>query len=210
MIDLREEAQADLPALIIYQVVAPEDLPDLSQVINDLQTRVPLEIRKCDVPAVVGELAGAAIDILISNPVQAILNAAEVGTLIWVLIKKVKAGGRCLRINKALARILMIARATEDLRKDARRPEKLISRARVWGPMDAQSLGGMISECGGDTDDAYMPEAFLMAVVFPWPRKRARTYWYLMSAGGILCASWCTQTFVRRLPSFLKPRPKSS
>ena len=170
--------------------------PALAEAVSQLEGATEVEITEKHVPAVAGELAGDAIQILLSDPVEAFTTAVEIGALIWGVIKAMRVAGKHLSLGKKEVKALAAAEAKEV--HDEAQPQ---GEPVIWGPMTAQPESGKTAECMSE----HSQRMLLTAIVFPIARARARTYWYLISDEGDVCATWSTQTLRDRLPDFLKP-----
>lgn len=186
--------------LTLYRVRTLDDIDGLKEDIAELESKVKISISQCKVPAFVGELAGTAMDILVSEPVKALLAAAGVGRILWSIVRRVKNAGKSLRIGKELVRLMLAAKVCDEVSL-----ETGLDDCRVWGPMEAEPLSGIIADSLDDWDGATSPVAYFMCIVVPVPRKRVRTLWYLLGSGGVLYGSWKTQTLRERVPEFLRP-----
>jgi len=196
--------------LTLYRVPDPSEIKDLNIHIARLDSKVTITVSQEKVPAVVGDLAGIATTILLSDPVQALTTAAEIGALLWGIVKSAKAAGKYLRIGKSLVRPMIAAKASDDISKEYSSKIVNIGNGHVWGPMEAEPKAGSIMNCYDDWDSATSPVAYFMGITFPIPRERVRTLWYLLGAGGKLCGSWETQTLRERVPEFLRPDAKTN
>lgn len=196
-----------MASLLLYQVNDPKHVPGLVEALEELRAYTKAEIRPRQLPAVSGELAGYAIDILISEPVQALTNLAALGAILWKIIDLAKKAGKRIFIGKGSAKLLVAARAKDDLVNDSPSEEVSFESFRVWGPMEAELKDGPIIECVKQYDEAVGPVAYLTAIAIARPRNRVRTTWYLLGAEGRVCGSWTTQTLADRVPEFLRPEP---
>ena len=191
--------------LTIYQLEDVQAIEGLKDRIDELGKHISVDVRREHAPAVVGELAGMAVDLLMSPPVQVTLSSIAVGQIIWQIIDLARRAGKKLHIEKPIAKLLVATKAIEAEKETFPNEEIDPKRIVVYGPMDAEPESGFAEQCFELWDSASAPVAHFMAVVFPRPRNRVRTVWYLFSGGGDVCASWSTQTFSERLPDFLNP-----
>jgi hypothetical protein len=186
--------------LSIYRLHDVNDVDGLPASLDQLNPYAQVHVSKRPVPAVAGDLAGIVTDILLLPHVQALTTAAELGALLWGMIKCVKAAGKHLRLGKGIVRHLVAATAKKTLEAD----DTELASGIAWGPMDAELISGFDLKWGFDRDGE-VPVAYFMAIAVPRPNER----YYILSADGEIYASWSTQTFSDRLPEFLRP-PKSS
>jgi len=189
--------------ITIFQTKTLDEIPELAEHIKNLEAKTSTEITIIDEPAVLGEFGGRAIDIILSDPIQAAKSAVEIGILLWGIVKIVKAAGKVIQFGKKIARYLLFAKLNADYVDDQGSKEMLLEEAKIWGPMEIDPIGGSLFE--QFTPSIEGPFAFLMAIVIPIQRKRARTFWYIIRTDGEILTSWRTQTFIERLPDFLKP-----
>jgi len=197
-------------SLTIYKTRNIGEIEGLDEIITSLQSKTPISIDQLKVPAVVGELAGIATDILLSDPLQAIITAVEVGGLLWGIVQLAKRAGKHIRIGKGIARPILLSKAHEEIKNQHPSEQIDFETIKVWGPMAAEPMEGNITECYKSWDEATDPIGYFMGIIIPRPRNRAKTLWYLLGAGGELCGSWATQTFIDRLPDFIKPNIKQT
>lgn len=193
--------------LTIYRMGRPEEIEGISASLDLLREKTHIIVTQKKVPAVVGELAGTATEILLSDPVQALKSAVEIGILLWGIIKAAKNMGKYLRIGKGIVVPLLAAKAHEDVLKDGLPEGAYFDEARVWGPMEAEPTGGFAMDCSIEWDGATSPVAYFMGIAIARPKQRVRMFWYLLGAGGNVCASWTTQTLRERVPEFIRPKP---
>lgn len=199
----KEVAIDDAGYVTIFRMKKLDEIPGLEEQIKNLQTKTSTEIVVIDEPAVLGEFGGRAIDIILSDPIQAAKSAVEIGILLWGIVKIVKAAGKVIQFGKKIAQYLLFAKLKIDYVDDQSSKEMLLEKAKIWGPMEIDPIGGSLFE--QFTPSIEGPFAFLMAIVIPIQRKRARTFWYIIRTDGDILATWRTQTFIERLPDFLKP-----
>lgn len=191
-------------ALLIFQTTRRQAEPDLRDTLTQVEA-LGGRIKETRLPAVHGELAGTALQVLLSEPVQAFINAIELGGAFWLAIAAARRVGRKVWVGKPAARVMGAAKVESELLKELRGQRASRSEIVVWGPMHAEPIAGF-KDTYFFQDVAGTATVHLVAFVVPWPNRRARTYWYLISDSGELCASWYTQTLRSRLPDFLKPR----
>lgn len=145
--------------MTIYRLRRKEIDPALSDAVSRLEEAAEVEVTEKRVPAVAGQLAGEAIQILLSDPVQAFTTAAEIGALIWGIIKAARAAGKHLSVGPKEAKAMAASESKEKVDKDPYlKPEPLI-----WGPMVAVPEDIRTEEC----TDEESPWMFLTAFVFP-------------------------------------------
>lgn len=191
-------------SLTIYQ--AADDLQGdnaLSQAAAELREDKRVKIRESDVPAVVGKLAGRAVEILVSEPVLATLALAEIGRLLSQAVTAAKKLGKKAALSKpaSMAVGLFHAKKSADQLDD----EVQLQAAKVWGPMEVMLESELPEGCVEAWDGATSPYGTFMGVAIPVPRERVRTFWYLMGPDGTVCAQWQTQTLRSRVPDILRP-----
>lgn len=74
------------------------------------------KVRRRDYPTAYGQLAGAAIEVLLSPPVQAFINAVEIGSVLWLLVRAARTAGWRIRVSKQASKSLAAAKVAEELR----------------------------------------------------------------------------------------------
>lgn len=195
-------------SITIYRTENLKDIPGLEECLTELGKLSDVEHRKRHVPAVVGELTGVATEILLSNPVQLTLTTIAIGQLFWKIVELAKAAGKSIRIGKPVAKAIISAKAVEDATRKFSYESIDVEKLVVYGPMETDPESGFAMELEKSWDEGTSPIGYFVGVVFPRPRDRVRTAWYLISAGGEICASWSTQTLSERMPDFLNPNKK--
>lgn len=178
------------------------DVAGLSELLEEIRPVAKVDTSTHHVPAVVGELAGTALKILISQPAQAILALVAFGELLWKIIDFLRKRGKKLLISKELATPLVANKAMEDLGNEFKESSDSV---RIWGPMEAQLTDGPVVNCIEEYKEAFGPMGYFIAIAITRPNNRIKTIYYLLGAGGKLCGSWTTQTLSERVPDFLRP-----
>ncbi len=194
-----------MASLLLYQVADPKIVPGLPEALEELKSHTKVTVRTAEVPAVAGELAGWATEILVSIPVQALVNAATLGVVLWKIIGLIRKAGKKTFLGKEIVLPLLASKAKEDFGEDLLNDEENPDAIRVWGPMEAEMISGPLTECIEEYEEAFGPIAYFMAIAVARPQNRVRTTYYILGAGGKLCGSWTTQTFSERVPEFLRP-----
>ena len=192
--------------ILIYRTTRDELQPEEEILIRQLEGVAEVSVEEVEVPAVVGELAGTAMSILTSPEATALANLIQIGTPLWMLMKKLRTRGRPLVVDKAGARAFAAVAFSEQIAQDPpdSGADDVFSRAKLWGPMEAEPLVGFKDDWFVH-DGASIPRTHFTAIAVPWHRERVRTYWYLVSDAGVLCSAWWTQTMRDRVPEFLRP-----
>ena len=192
--------------LTILRTSTVDDIPGLRDEITRLESLTNVRLKSDYVPTVVGSaLAGDVIQIILSDPVQALKTVAEIGILLWGILKSIKLLGKHVHFTKKLTFPLLISKSKDDSISDGCYDDRLFNKAKVWGPMEIDSIDGPFFEYSSSEIEALVPFAMLMAVVVPIHKNRSRTYWNILKADGNILGSWTTQTFTEKLPDFLKP-----
>ncbi len=192
--------------LTILKTSSTDQIPGLQDNLINLEKLTKVQVKSEHVPAVVGQsLAGEAIKIILSDPVQTIKNAAEIGILLWGILKAVQALGKKIHLTKKIAGPLLISKSKQDAISNKVYVNDLMDKARVWGPMEIDSIDGPLFNYISSEIEALVPFALLMVVMIPIRRNRSRTYWNILKADGEILGSWTTQTLTERLPDFLRP-----
>jgi hypothetical protein len=186
-----------------------DDIPEVQAYISQLQEYDTIEINYFHQSAVAGELAGMAVDILMSKEVQITLSSIAMGQILWQMIQTLKKLGKRFSISSKTAKLIALFKTEEDVKKQRKSVE--VSNYLVYGPMSAELDIDLSTLCANEdtqSDDMYFSTYFL-AVVFPRPKGRVKTIWYLFQHSGDILASWSTQTLAERMPNFLNPHVKS-
>jgi len=180
------------------------DIIGLQEEIDKLRVYTDVNIEKSEYPAALGELAGIATEILLSKPIQTVANAAQVGTLLWTIIKIIKSTGKSIYVSKAISRLLILAKFNDDHNKEIDSKLDKMNDCVEWGPMTVSNTTGVLYECESLKYDAIGPPAYFMAIALPIKNNVTKMVWYIMNNEGEICATWNTQTKTDRLPDFLK------
>ena len=194
-------------SICIYQTENVDDLTEIKPYLDKLREFENVEIEYFHQSAVAGELAGIAVDILLSKEVQIALSSIAVGQLLWQMLQALKKIGKKCLISANTAKLVALFKATEKIKADGEEAE--LEKFIVYGPMTAELDIDMSSLCElVDTQDDYLFSTYFLGVVFPKPRNRVKTIWYLFQDSGDILASWSTQTLSERMPDFLTPVSK--
>mgnify|MGYP006305210781 CR=1 FL=1 len=187
-------------AITIYRTHRSELEADLADKILQLENWKGVEVSHERYPAVIGELAGEAVQVLTSDSVQAFTKLVEIGGLVWATIEALRKAGKHFDIGKTEAKAIAAHKTEDELEGDT------VPTPVVWGPMKARPESGIPKEHLLEEN----PGIFFVGVVTPRPNERARTYWYLVSKEGEIIVNWHTQTLRERLPDFLSFRKDES
>lgn len=192
-------------ALVIYATTETEvqATPALADALSEIRS-LGGDVRHIENPAAFGELAGTAIEVLLSQPLQALATAATIGGALRAVIRAAQSAGRRIRVGKAASTALAASETVEQLAREHLAAITDDIEPIVWGPMHAEPVTGIPDELFA-TDGATADCMYMLAFVLPWHRGRVRTYWYLITNSGHVAASWHTQTLRERLPDFLRP-----
>jgi hypothetical protein len=193
--------------ITIYQLEDIHDLPEIEDEISKLQRLADVSVSQRPIPAVVGDLAGIATKILLSEPVQAFTTAVEIGGILWAIILGAKRAGKSIRVGKGMVRPLLLSKLKSQTSNDYQTDNLDLEESFVWGPMETDPISGFAEDLNKGWDGATCPICYFMAVVVPRDRDRIRTFWYLLSASGEVVSAWTTQTMAERVPDFLKRKP---
>lgn len=120
-------------SLLLYQVDDINTIPGVAEVLKDLEAQTEISVKSVEVPATAGELAGIATEILVSVPVQALINAAALGALLWKIIDLAKKAGKEVFIEKGIVKPLLASKAKEELGEESLRDKDALGSVRVWG-----------------------------------------------------------------------------
>jgi len=202
-VSVNREACA-MGSILIHQTDRVSDIAGLSEVIDEIGELAEIKIRTSHVSAVAGELAGTAIEILLSPTTQALLNAAALGALLWKVISLLGLAGKKVFISKDLTVPLIASKVKDELEHEF---DEWSENIRIWGPMEAEITDGPAANCIEEYEEALGQIAYFIALAIPKPNNRVKTIYYLLGAGGKLCGSWTTQTYIDRVPEFLRPNP---
>ncbi len=194
-----------MATITIFQTKSLNEIPNAELTIKQINTH-SVEIKNKYESAVIGELAGEAIEIILSKPVQTILSIAgilDLGNRVWELTKSIDKAGRICHVDKEFASALVLAKAIKKYKKMY--PEEFNDlhpdNIKTIGIMDASPTSSKLSNiCYKDFDDEGREVVYFMGVVIKRPNSRSLTLWYIIRADGKICSSWETQTFTDRLP----------
>ena len=195
--------------LVIYQTESINDLPEISDIVNELNTKIDIKIQESHIPAFNGSLAGMAIEFLMSDNIQGIKTAIEIGGLFIKLIQDLRKIGKKYRINKRLAKYLALFRVSNN---DVIKNNKtIVNEPVVWGPMLIEPLSNVFFQNSFTNMcvDASGEQAYLIAIAFQKEPKRIKTIWSIIDITGETIASWSTQTLEERAPDFFKKHSNS-
>ena len=191
-------------SILIHKTNDISDVAGLPETIDEIIAFAEVKTSTGHVPAVAGELAGSALEILLSPTTQGLLNAAALGALLWKTIELLRKAGKKLLISKDLTIPLVACKAKAELGREF---EENSENVRIWGPMEAEITDGPAATCIEEYEEALGPKAYFVAFSIARRNNRVKTTYYLLGAGGKLCGSWTTQTDSERVPEFLRPSP---
>lgn len=192
--------------ILVYRTTREDLEREEDALVRELEAIPAVSVEEVHVPAVVGELAGTAINILTSPEATALATLIQIGTPLCILVQKLRSRKRTVALDKAGARALAAASFNEQITNDPpdHGVDERFAGAKVWGPMEAEPMVGFTDDWFVN-DGASIPHAHFTAIAVPWHRGRVRTYWYLISDAGELCSAWWTQTMRDRVPEFMRP-----
>ncbi|WP_394244930.1 hypothetical protein [Vibrio astriarenae] len=192
-------------SICVFQTEDLDELSEVQQYLKQLKELEDVQIEYFHQSAVAGELAGTTVEILMSKEVQVALSTIAVGQILWQLIGALKKLGKKFSISQNVAKRIALFKTNETIESDGEKNE--VSDYLVYGPMTAEldiELSSLCANEDTDSDEIYFDTCFL-AVVFPRPKQRIKTIWYLFQHTGEILASWSTQTYACRMPDFLNP-----
>lgn len=192
--------------ITIYQFSDPSKIPGLEKHIDQLRSVTGITTSTYHESAYLGQLAGDAFQIVLSDPVQGIKNIVEIGLILWGIVGTLKAAGKKLRIGKKLVPPLLVSEAQRSSNENDSISLDGCGEPVFWGPMIVTNPEGFAKKLLDDYVEECSPEGYFMAIVMAKPNGRAQTRWYLLSADASICASWKTQTLDTKLPDFLRPK----
>lgn len=194
-----------MATITIFQTKSLNEIPHAEMAIKQISTH-SVEINNKFESAVIGELAGEAIEIILSEPVQTILSIAgilDLGNRVWELIKSIDKTGKVCHTDKEFANALVLAKAIKTYKKTYPKEFHDLhpNNIKTIGIMDANPISNKLSNiCYKDFDDEGREVVYFMGVVIKRPNNRSLTLWYIIRADGKICSAWETQTFTDRLP----------
>lgn len=192
-------------SICIFQTDNLDELSEIQPYLEKLKELEDVRIEYFHQSAVAGELAGMAVEILMSKEVQIALSSVAVGQILWQMLGGLKKLGKKFSITSNTAKLIALFKTSEAIQTD--REDIDVKDYLVYGPMTAEldvDLSVLCANEDTESDEMYFDTCFL-AVVFPRPRQRVKTIWYLFQHTGDILASWSTQTYAERMPDFLNP-----
>ena len=100
-------------SICVYQTDDLDELSEIQPYLNKLKELETVEIEYFHQSAVVGELAGTAVDILMSKEVQITLSTIAVGQVLWQLIGTLKSLGKKFSISHNTAKRIALFKTNE-------------------------------------------------------------------------------------------------
>ncbi len=192
-------------SIYIYQTKNLEDLKELQPHLEELRQLEHIEIEYSHQSATAGDLAGMAAKILMSPEVQITLSTIAVAQVVCEILAILKRLGKKFSISSKTAKLVALYKTQEKINDVGK--EYILDKIVTYGPMRAEldvSLSQLCKNEDALEDDMHFSTYFL-GVVFPRPRNRVKTIWYLFQHSGDILASWSTQTLSERMPDFLNP-----
>jgi hypothetical protein len=173
-------------SMTLYGMAHPNEIPDLQDLLDELADATDIRVSVHDESAVVGELAGRALEILLSPPMDAIVRLTEVGAIVLAIVKRARTYGRSLRIGRKVASVLAASTASDA------HPDR-VAKPNVWS-LEIEPKGELWQCCYDVWDGAASPMAYLVRVTVPLPQDCSADEWFVLAAGGKVCAAWTAYT----------------
>ena len=179
-------------ALTIYQTdLADPDEGELRHHVESLAERFDVEVRHQEQPAVVGEFAGIAAEVLFSQPVELAIRAAEAGALLWALVRAARKAGKRLRIGEKLGALMALSSALDA-------DDRYTDASRVWSIEIDPHVGSALWDCCYEVwDGATAPIATLIRISVVLDNGSSKTESFILAGGGKICASWTSHEDAR-------------
>ena len=147
-----------MATITIFQTKSLNEIPNAETAIKQISTH-SVEINNKFEAAVIGELAGEAVEIILSEPVQTILSIAgilDLGNRVWELIRSIDKTGKVCHIDKEFASALVLAKAIKTYKKiySEEFHDLHPNNIKTIGIMDANPISNKLSNiCYKDFDD---------------------------------------------------------
>ena len=187
--------------LTIFQTQSLKEIPKVKKALKDIKnTNYKIREENEHISAVVGELAGEAVNIIMSPPTQLVLSIIgllDIGSKSWKLIKQLKICNKHFDFDKEFAHSLIVAKAIKTYKKEYREEyqDLLPDNIKYIGPMESEPKSNkLIKICYKNFDDEGLADSgiYFMGVAIKRPNKRSITYWYIIRNDGKICSSWST------------------
>jgi len=187
-------------ALTVYRV-SDDESGNICSLFDDLSSIVSMSTSYEEIPAA-SDLFGVAINLLLSDTVQAVTTLVAVGDILWRIVSFLKKSGKYFSVDKPAVKCLVPSL----LNKDADVDHEALKKAKIWGPMViASSAGSLIDGYKAPPSPPSGYDKFLMAIALPKEPRRVRTRWFIISSDAEILLTWTTQTLAERVPGFLRP-----
>ncbi len=198
--------------LTLFQTESLDEIYEIKTDIKKIKKILKVKEEKEHISAVVGELAGTAVNIIMSPEVQTaltIIGLIDLGDRAWNLIKNLNKTNKHFDFDKEFASALVVSKAIKKYKKmysteySTFNPNKI----KTIGIMEAEPESKKLNSiCFKDFDDEGLGDSgiYFMGVVIKRPNKRSITFWFIIRNDGKICSSWTTQTYTKNLPKHLR------
>ena len=199
--------------LTIFQTQSLKEIPKVRKTFKDIKKKnYKIEKENEHISAVVGELAGEAINLIMSPQTQlalSIIGLLDIGNRSWKLIKQLKTYNKHFDFDKEFAHSLVLTKAIKTYKEEYNDeyPDLLPDNIKYIGPMESEPISNkLINICYKNFEDEGLGDSgiYFMGIVIKRPNKHSITYWYIIRNDGKICSSWSTQTFTKTLPKHLQ------
>ena len=125
-------------ALTVYRV-SDDESGNICSLFDDLSSIVSMSTSYEEIPAA-SDLFGVAINLLLSDTVQAVTTLVAVGDILWRIVSFLKKSGKYFSVDKPAVKCLVPSL----LNKDADVDHEALKKAKIWGPMVIASSAGSL------------------------------------------------------------------
>jgi hypothetical protein len=198
--------------LTIFQTQSLKEIPKVKKTVKKMKKYYNIKKNKEEIPAVVGEFAGEAINLIMSENFQTaltILGLVELGNKSWELIKNIKISKKHFDFDKNFAYALVLSKALKIYKKVYREEYNTLepSKIKYIGPMEIYTISKKLTKsCYKNFEDEGLADSgvYFIGIVIKRPNKRSITYWFIIRNDGKICSSWSSQTLTKTLPKHLQ------
>ena len=190
--------------LTIFKTTSIDNIPKLKQELSKLDKLTNITVKKEEIPAVVGNLAGDAINILLSSPIQVPLTLYALGEIILKMIEILKQNNKSYDLSGEFAKSIIMSKALKEYKKSYPNEYSKINNKniKIIQMMEAEPISKKLSrQCISKTAEEIDDDEinYFMGVCLNMPNNNTIIFWYILRNDGKTCTSWSTELPTKNL-----------
>jgi len=198
-----------LSQLTIFKTTSIDEIPKLKKELSKLDKLTKIKIEKETMSAVVGNLAGDAVNILLSSPIQVPLTLYTLGDIVLKIIKLLKKTNKHYDLSGEFVESIIVTKALKEYKKEypLEYPKVNNNNIKIIKMMEAEPTSKKlrhqcISKTAEEIDDDEIN--YFMGVCLNIPNNNAIIFWYILRNDGKTCVSWTTELSTKKLSKIFK------